>query len=35
MDNGVIILTQDGVPQGAPVGPVLSIIYLHYVLDLW
>jgi RNA-directed DNA polymerase len=35
MDNGVVTLSAEGVPQGGPVSPVLSNIYLHYVLDLW
>ena len=35
MENGVVILSEDGVPQGGPVSPVLANIYLHYVLDLW
>src|ERR1700716_2177949 len=35
MENGVVTLSAEGVPQGGPVSPVLSNIYLHYVLDLW
>ena len=35
MENGVVTLNEDGVPQGGPVSPVLANVYLHYVLDLW
>jgi RNA-directed DNA polymerase len=33
--DGTVILPEMGSPQGGIVSPVLSNVYLHYVLDVW
>jgi RNA-directed DNA polymerase len=35
MDAGTWQASEDGVPQGGIVSPILANIYLHYVLDVW
>ncbi len=35
MEDGLTHATDEGTPQGSIVSPLLSNIYLHYVLDLW
>ena len=35
MIQGQLQATEDGVPQGASLSPLLANVYLHYVLDEW
>lgn len=35
MVNGTKAETNEGVPQGGSISPLLANIYLHYALDLW
>lgn len=35
LENGQRIPAKQGVPQGAPIPPLLANIYLHYVMDVW
>src|SRR6201988_1855848 len=35
LEQGRLIVTEEGAPQGAVTSPLLANIYLHYVYDLW
>src|SRR6516162_2476472 len=35
LEDGRMIETEEGTPQGAVISPLLANIYLHYVYDLW
>ena len=35
MEDGLVRASEKGSPQGSILSPLLSNIYLHYVLDLW
>jgi group II intron reverse transcriptase/maturase len=35
IDNGEMLVSETGTGQGQPISPLLSNIYLHYLLDEW
>jgi len=35
MEAGLVRASDEGVPQGGNLSPLLSNVYLHYTLDLW
>ena len=35
MEGGLVRASDEGVPQGGNLSPLLSNVYLHYTLDLW
>lgn len=35
LENGQVVYSKEGAPQGGSASPLLANVYLHYVYDLW
>lgn len=35
LEDGTMARSEEGVPQGGSISPLLANVYLHYVFDLW
>jgi RNA-directed DNA polymerase len=35
LEEGAVARSEEGVPQGGSISPLLANVYLHYVFDLW
>jgi len=35
LEEGAVARSEEGVPQGGSISPMLANVYLHYVFDLW
>ena len=35
MEDGCVSYPDSGLPQGGVISPIISNVFLHYVLDLW
>ena len=35
MEDGELLASDEGTPQGGTISPMLSNLYLHYTLDIW
>jgi RNA-directed DNA polymerase len=35
MEDGALLVSDEGAPQGGTISPLISNLYLHYTLDIW
>ena len=35
MEDGELLVSDEGAPQGGTISPLISNLYLHYTLDIW